>query len=159
MILLRIRIQLYNDVNDTANFLPPDEIVSLIVRFGCVPRTIFDFGNRAMQLEDIEKKLENVTDVERLLAVIGSSFIEHRGVSYRSFRTIVSVSTRKLPTIPKTIPPHMTLEVLKPFRKESEQQTKLIYSRSDSRRRRGSTFSKPSTGALSTHGHPITFAS
>ena len=59
-----IRSQLFDYTADRDNYLAPDKMFELIDKFGCVPRTIFDFGTRNIDLSDIEKKLENATDVE-----------------------------------------------------------------------------------------------
>ena len=72
-----IRAQLFNDVSDSDNYLHTDKMLELIDRFGCVPRTVFDFGNRDIALDDIERRLENPTDVERLLVSVGSSLAAH----------------------------------------------------------------------------------
>jgi hypothetical protein len=72
-----IRDHLFNNESDIANYLKRDRMLELIDKFGCIPRTIFDFGNREIDLDDIEKKLENATDVERLLAMVVSSVVDH----------------------------------------------------------------------------------
>lgn len=76
-----IRARLFDDNSDSDNYLHPTKMMALIDKFGCVPRTIFDFGNRSIDLDDIEKKLENASDVERLLAMVGSSVVDHEVAS------------------------------------------------------------------------------
>lgn len=76
-----IRSKLFDNIADTENYLHPDKMFELIDKFGCVPRTVFDFSNRNIDLDDIEKKLENATDVERLLAMVGSSVVDYEVAS------------------------------------------------------------------------------
>jgi hypothetical protein len=76
-----IRDHLYNDERMAKRFLSSGKMLSLVDKFGCIPRTIFDFGNSPIELRDIEAKLENATDVERLLSMVGSSVIDHDIVS------------------------------------------------------------------------------
>jgi len=76
-----IRSKLFDNIADTKNYLHPDKMFELIDKFGCVPRTVFDFSNRNIDLDDIEKKLENATDVERLLAMVGSSVVDYEVAS------------------------------------------------------------------------------
>jgi hypothetical protein len=78
-----IRDHLFNNESDIANYLKRDRMLELIDKFGCISRTIFDFGNREIDLDDIEKKLENATAVERLLEMIGSSVVDHDVASGR----------------------------------------------------------------------------
>src|SRR5271169_3426909 len=72
-----IRDQLYNNIADSENYLPVNKMLELIDKFGCVPRTVFDFGKRSIDLDDLEKKSEIATDVEKLLAMVGSSVVDH----------------------------------------------------------------------------------
>ena len=79
-----IRDHLFKNASDVANYLKHDKMLELIDKFGCILRTVFDFGNREIDLDDIEKKLGNATDVERLLAMVGSSVVD-RDVASGSF--------------------------------------------------------------------------
>jgi hypothetical protein len=72
----KIRDRLFNDIGDKDNYLDPDRTLELVDKFGCVPRTVFDFGNRSVDLDDIERTLEIAYDVERLFSMVGSSVDE-----------------------------------------------------------------------------------
>ena len=72
-----IRSHLFDDISDVAHYLPEDKMIEVIDKFGCVPRIVFDFGKRKIELNNILDKLENAIDVERLLAMVGGAVIDH----------------------------------------------------------------------------------
>ena len=56
----------------------------LIRKYGCIPRTVFEFGNNKSKLDAIEKKFGAIEDVERMLNMVGGSVID-RDVASGSF--------------------------------------------------------------------------
>lgn len=51
------------------------------MKFGCVPRTVFTHGNDSLYLEDIVKKLHIVSDIEKLLTIVGGTIVDHNVAS------------------------------------------------------------------------------
>ena len=71
-----MRDHLFDDKTDDA-YLSANKMLSLTEKYGCVPRTVFDFGNHAEHLKELEAHLKNIANVERLLTMVGSSVIDH----------------------------------------------------------------------------------
>ena len=71
-----IRDHLFNDKTDD-EYLSTTRMTSLSQKYGCVPRTVFNFGNHDEHLKKLEAHLNNTTNVERLLTMVGSSVIDH----------------------------------------------------------------------------------
>ena len=65
---------------------------SLILKFGCIPRTIFELGHNCRAQECILAKFKTAGDVERVLDMVGGSDIDHE-VGSGSFFHIVPVAT------------------------------------------------------------------
>ena len=76
-----IRRTLWNDPDDSDNFISRTQMQSLISKYGCIPRTVFEFGNSPDHLQMIEAKFNTAGDVESMLNMVGGSTIDHEVAS------------------------------------------------------------------------------
>ena len=65
-------------------------MISLITKWSCVSRIVFEIGNDLEQLEHNETKIHSAGDVERLIHMVGSSQVDH-DVASGSFLHIVPI--------------------------------------------------------------------
>jgi hypothetical protein len=67
-----------NETDETdEGFVSEDNMQSLINKYGCIPRTVFDFGKNKETLKELEAHLSNTVNAERLLNIVRSSVIDH----------------------------------------------------------------------------------
>ena len=71
-----IRRTLFIDEDDE-DFVSEEDMLSLTNKYGCIPRTVFDFGKSKETLKELEAHLNNTVNVERLLNMVGSSVVDH----------------------------------------------------------------------------------
>jgi len=62
---------------ESPDYLSDEDMKKLIVKYGAVPRLIFNFGTRERDLNDLEEHLHTTVNVERLLTLVGISLIDH----------------------------------------------------------------------------------
>ena len=72
-----MRSKYFNDPKKRGRYISEERMISLITKWGCVPRTIFEIGNDIEQLENNETKIHSAGDVERLIHMVGSSQVDH----------------------------------------------------------------------------------
>src|SRR5437667_2798923 len=85
-----MRSNYFNDPNKSGRYISAERMVSLITKWGCVPRTVFEIGNDLEQLDHNETKIHSAGDVERLIHMVGSSQVDH-DVASGSFLHIVPI--------------------------------------------------------------------
>jgi hypothetical protein len=85
-----MRSNYFNDPRKTGRYISTDHMISLIAKWGCVPRTVFEVGNDQEQLNHNETKIHSAGDVERLIHLVGSSQVDH-DVASGSFLHIVPI--------------------------------------------------------------------
>jgi len=71
-----IRATLWENKN-AGNYVSRELMDSLILKFSCIPRTIFELGHNRRAQECIFAKFKTVGNVERLLDTVGGSDIDH----------------------------------------------------------------------------------
>ena len=72
-----MRSSMWNDPTQPKRYMSQTRMKELTKKFGCVPRTVFEFGNSPLALNEIEGKFNTVGDVERMLNMVGGSVINH----------------------------------------------------------------------------------
>lgn len=85
-----MRSKYFNDPKKLGRYISKERMISLITKWGCVPRTVFEIGNDQEQLDHNETKIHSAGDVERLIHMVGSSQVDH-DVASGSFLHIVPI--------------------------------------------------------------------
>lgn len=72
-----IRETFYNNPADERFYISNDKMMNVIDRFGCIPRTVFEFGKNKTKLDQLEKKLHTTSNIEDLLRQVGQTAVDH----------------------------------------------------------------------------------
>lgn len=67
--------------NSFEGVVSEEKMMELIIKWGCVPRTIFEASHDKQQIDSLEDKIRCTQDVEQMMAMVGSSQINHDVVS------------------------------------------------------------------------------
>lgn len=76
-----IRTSFYDDACDERFYISNDEMMDVINRFGCIPRTVFEFGKNKTKLHQFETKLRTASKIEDLLRQVGQPAVDHNVAS------------------------------------------------------------------------------
>jgi hypothetical protein len=91
-----MRSKYFNDLKKSGRYISTERMISLITKWGCVPRTVFEIENDLDQLDHNEPKIHSADDVERLIHMVGSSQIDHDIASGRFLHIVPIPASRKL---------------------------------------------------------------
>jgi len=76
-----MREAFYDDPANERFYISHQDMMKTVDRFGCIPRTVFEFGNAKWRLDMIEAKLLTTSKIEDLLRQVGQSTIDHSVIS------------------------------------------------------------------------------
>lgn len=68
-------------INSFKEVVSDEKMMELIIKWGCVPRTVFEASRDKQQIDSLEEKIRCTQDVEQMMAMVGSSQINHDVVS------------------------------------------------------------------------------